>query len=130
MSEAAVFSVDNGADTPVSITFEPEIVSGGNATFRNKTIGISNLMPRMKSVTSLANANRPTNRVTFQVSLPVSKTVDGVLVLDYILRADCQFVLPERSTPDDRKNLLAFVRNGLDEDPIKGTIVDVSPIWG
>jgi len=123
-------TVNNGADTPVSITFEPEIVAGGNATFRDKSTGISNLMPRMKSATSLANANRPTNRVTFQVSLPVSKTVDGVLQLDYILRADCQFVLPERATTADRKNLLAFVRNGLDEDPVKGTIVDVSPIWG
>jgi len=123
-------TVDNGADTPVSVTFEPELVSGGNATFRDKTAGVSNLMPRMKSVTSLATASRPTNRVTFQVSLPVSKTVDGVLQLDYILRADCQFVLPERATPADRKNLLAFVRNGLNEEPVKGTIVDVSPIWG
>jgi len=130
VSEAANLTVDNGADTPVSVTFEPEIVSGGNATFRDKTVGISNLMPRMKSVTSLASANRPTNRVTFQVALPVKKTVDGVDVLDYILRADCQFVLPERSTTADRKNLLAFVRNGLDEAPIKDTIIDVSPIWG
>jgi len=130
VSEAANMAVNNGADTPVSVTFKPEIVSGGNATFRDDSVGVSVLMPRMKSVTSLSTANRPTNRVTFQVALPVSKTVDGVDVVDYILRADCQFVLPDRSTTADRKNLLAFLRNGLNTEPIKGTIVDVSPIWG
>jgi len=130
MSEAANFSINDGADTPVSVTFKPELVSGGNATFRDDRTGVHTLMPRIKSVTSLSTANRPTNRTTLSVSLPVKRTVDGVDQVDYVCRAECQFVLPDRSTAADRKNLLAFVANALDTEPIKGTIVDVSPIWG
>jgi len=130
VSEAANFAVNDGADTPVSVTFKPELVSGGNATFRDDRLGISTLMPRIKSVSSLSSAQRPTNRVTLQVSLPVKKTVDGADQVDYVLRAECQFVLPERCTTADRKNLLAYVVNGLSASPLKETITDVSPIWG
>lgn len=130
MSEAADIAINDGADTPVSVTFEPEIVSGGNATFRDSRLGISTLMPRMKSTTSLATANRPTNRVSFAVALPVKKTVDGADVVDYVLRFEGQFVLPERCTIADRKHLLAYTVNGLNSALIKSTIVDVKPIWG
>lgn len=130
MSEAADIAINDGADTPVSVTFEPELVSGGNATFRDGRLGISTLMPRMKSATSLASATRPTNRVTFSVALPVKKTVDGADVVDYVLRGECQFVLPERCTPIDRKHLHAYIVNGLNSGLIKSTIVDVKPIWG
>lgn len=130
MSEAANTAINDGADTPVSVTFKPELVSGGNATFRDDRLGVSTLMPRIRSISSLATAQRPTNRVTYSVSLPVKKTVDGTDVVDYVLRAECQFVLPERCTTADRKNLLAYVCNGLNVEPFKATIVEVSPIWG
>jgi len=130
VSEAVNVAIDDGADTPVSVTFKPELVSGGNATFRDDRQGVSVLMPRIKISTSLSTANRPTNRVTYSVSLPVKKTVDGVDVVDYVLRAECQFVLPDRSTTASRKDLLAYVVNGLGEVPFKENIVDVSPVWG
>jgi hypothetical protein len=130
VSEAANTAINDGADTPVSVTFKPELVSGGNATFRDDRLGVSTLMPRIRSISSLATAQRPTNRVTYSVSLPVKKTVDGTDVVDYVLRAECQFVLPERCTTADRKNLLAYVCNGLNVEPFKATIVEVSPIWG
>jgi len=130
VSEAANIAINDGADTPVSVTFKPELVSGGNATFRDDRTGISTLMPRIRSVTSLATAQRPTNRVTMSVAMPVMKVVDGTDQVDYVLRAECQFVLPERCTLADRKNLLAYLVNGLNAEPIKGTVIDVSPIWG
>jgi hypothetical protein len=68
--------------------------------------------------------------VTHRVSLPVTKTVDGQDVLDFILRAEATFVLPERATTQNRKDLLAYFVNSLNEDLIKATVVDVSPIWG
>jgi len=130
MSEAVNVVINDGAATPVAVTFKPELVSGGNATFRDDRTGVSTQMPRISSRTSLSTAARPTNRVTYTVSLPVTKVVDGVSVVDYTLRADCQFVLPDRSTRVDRENLFAFVLNGMAAEPFKGTVVDVSPIWG
>lgn len=130
MSEAVNLTVYDGASTPVEVTFTPEMVSGGNATFRDGRLGVSNLMPRISNGTSLSSTQRPTNRVTHRVSLPVTKTVDGQDVLDFILRAEATFVLPERATTQNRKDLLAYFVNSLNEDLIKATVVDVSPIWG
>lgn len=130
MSEAVNLTVNDGASTPVEVTFTPEMVSGGNATFRDGRLGVSNLMPRISNGTSLSSTSRPTNRVTHRVSLPVTKTVDGQDVLDFILRAEATFVLPERATTQNRKDLLAYFVNSLNEDLIKATVVDVSPIWG
>jgi hypothetical protein len=130
VSEVANMAIDDGADTPVSVTFKPEFVSGGNATFRDDRTGVSTLMPRISAKTSLSSAARPTTRTTISVALPVKKTVDGVDVVDYTLRAECQFVLPDRCTVADRKHLLAFLRNGLNVSPVKDTVVDASPIWG
>jgi len=130
VSEVANFSIDDGADTPVSVTFKPETVSNGTATFRDDRLGIHNLMPRIKAGVSLSTAQRPTSRATISVALPIKKTVDGSDVVDYILRAEAQFVLPERCTLLDRKHLLAYLQHALDMAPVKDTVIDVSPIWG
>jgi len=130
VSEATNLTVNDGASTPVEVTFTPEMVSGGNATFRDGRLGVSNLMPRISNGTSLSSTSRPTNRVTHRVSLPVTKTVDGQDVLDFVLRAEATFVLPERATTQNRKDLLAYFVNSLNEDLIKATVIDVSPIWG
>jgi hypothetical protein len=130
VSEAANFAINDGADTPVSVTFKPETVSNGTATFRDDRSGVFNLMPRIKAGVSLSSAQRPTSRATISVALPVKKTVDGVDVVDYVLRAEAQFVLPERCTVQTRKNLLAYLVNSLNADPIKDTVIEASPIWG
>lgn len=130
MPAAAAITVNDGAATPVAVTFSPESVSGGSVTFRDDRSGISVLMPRITESLSLASSNRPTNRVAFKVVLPVSKTVDGVVVLDYILRAETSFVLPDRCTEQNRKDLLAFFSNALDDALVKAPILDVEPIWG
>lgn len=130
MTQAANFTVNNGAATPVAITFEPEWVSGGNAVFRDDSGGITNLMPRIKINSSLATANRPTNKSVVNVTLPVKKTVDGVDVVDHVLRADVSIVSSDRSTLDSRKDLLAILVNALSEDPIKDSILSNSPMFG
>lgn len=131
MSEAANFTVDNGADTPVSITFKPEQVSSGSAVFRDDSSGSFVLMPRLKVQTTLSNANRPTNRTNVSLSFPVKKTVDGVDVVDYVNRADFSVAFHERTPLAVRKDILAIITNAVLEDgPIKDTIIEVSPIWG
>lgn len=131
MSEVANFSVNNGADTPVSITFKPEQVSNGTAVFRDDTSGSFVLMPRIKVQTTLSNANRPTNRTSVNLTFPVKKTVDGVDVVDYVNRADFSVAFHERTPLAVRKDVLAILTNAvLNAGPIKDAIVEVSPAWG
>jgi len=131
VSEVANFSVNNGADTPVSITFKPEQVSNGSAVFRDDTSGSFVLMPRLKLGMSLSNASRPTNRSSVNLTYPVKKTVDGVDVVDYINRADFSVAFHERTPLAVRKDILAVLANALLEDgPIRDSIIEVSPPWG
>jgi len=122
-------TVNDGAATPVAVTFHPESVSGGNATFRDDRNGISALMPRIIVQFSPASANRPSNRVSFRVNYPVKKTVDGVEMLDKILRSETNFVLPDGATTQERKDLLAFHVNALSNALIKSVVEDVLPIY-
>lgn len=131
MSEVANFSVNNGADTPVSITFKPEQVQGGSAVFRDDTSGSFVLMPRLKVQTTLSNANRPTNRTSVNLTYPVKKTVDGVDVVDYVNRADFSCAFHERTPLAVRKDILAILTNALlGDNPVKDAIIEVSPPWG
>jgi len=131
VSEVANFAVNNGADTPVSITFKPEQVSSGSAVFRDDTSGSFVLMPRIKVQTTLSNQNRPTNRTSVNLTYPVKKTVDGVDVVDYVNRADFSVAFHERTPLAVRKDILAILTNAvLSDNAIKAAIVDVSPPWG
>lgn len=130
MSDAVNFTVNNGADTPVPITFKPESISGGNAVYRDDTGGVSVLMPRIKINVSLPSANRPTSRTTLNFTFPVAKTVDGVDVVDHVLRADVSFVSSDRSLRISRKHILAIVTNSLSDAFLKEVITEVSPILG
>lgn len=131
MSEVANFSVNNGADTPVSITFKPEQVSGGTAVFRDDTSGSFVLMPRLKVQTTLSNQSRPTNRTAVNLTYPVKKTVDGVDVVDYTNRADFSVAFHERTPLSVRKDMVAILTNAiLGSTPVKDAIIDVSPPFG
>lgn len=131
MSEVADFTIDDGAATPVAVTFKPELVAGGNATFRDERTGLFNLMPRLRLNSSLATAQRPTHRFTLSVSVPKAKTVDGVQLVDYVNREELQIIWSERSTEAERADALAFLGHALLEDgPIRETILKISPPWG
>lgn len=131
MSEAAEFTVDNGAATPVAITFKPETVAGGTAVFRDESEASFVLMPRLKVRTTLSNATRPTNRTEVTLTYPVKKTVDGVDVVDYTNRADFSVAFHERTPLSVRQDMIALITNAvLNDGPIKDAVVKVSPVWG
>lgn len=130
MPQVADLTVNDGASTPVEVTFRPESISGGSATFRDARTGVSVLMPRIIVQFSVATANRPSNRITYRVNYPVKKTVDGVDVLDKVLRSETTFILPDGATTQNRKDLLAFHVNALNESLLKTVVEDAEPIFG
>lgn len=129
MPSVSNLTVNDGEATPVAVTFHPESIGNGNATFRDDRQGQSILMPRIIVNLSLASANRPSNRVVYRVNYPVKRTVDGADVLDYTCRSETNFILPDRATTQDRQNLLAFHVNGLSDSQIMAVIRDVLPIY-
>jgi len=130
MPAVSDFAINDGAATPVAVTFHPESIRDGNATFRDDRAGVTALMPRIIVGLSLASPNRPSNRVVFRVNYPVKRTVDGIDTLGYTLRSETTFILPDGATAADRANLLAFHVNALSNAEVAGVVKDVLPIYG
>lgn len=129
MAQAAAIAINNGASTPVEVTFSPEKVTPEVSVFADRSLGVSLGFPRLRLAFSPATSNRATNRSSFEVSMPVVADVDGVSVVAHTLRAKVDFILPDGCTDAQRKDLYAFVVNGLAHALVKGNLRDLDPLY-
>lgn len=116
-------------DAGAAVTFAPEMVQGGTANFVDRRKGVSVLMSRVLTSFSPSDVKRPTTRVTVRVAFPCGKVVDGVEVPDFVLRAETTFILPDRSTLGQRKDLYAFLQSALTQTLISGMVKELDGIW-
>lgn len=122
-------TINDGAATPVARTFAPERVAPDLSTFVEKTAGVSSGYIRLGVKFSPATSNRPTNRVDFNMDLPVLSTVNGVSTVAMTARFRSYWVLPDNLSAADRANAWAFVANALDNAQIKAVIKDLDPLY-
>jgi hypothetical protein len=121
MSAIAAFSVDDGQATPVSHTFNPiQTVpplwkENGDATV--PVIGQNVVTVRLKD----AAGSSGINRLTIAMAVPVLETPTGGSSagytappqVAYTLRGKVEFLLPNRSTAEQRKDLRRMFTNSL-----------------
>lgn len=122
MAAIAPVVLNNGEATPVAKTFSPvNINSEGVAKWSDRSGGVAIGMPvitfSIKSPTKDSRVYRVNGKVTVPVLEQTSpSTATGIQpapTLAYNLIANVEFVLPERSTLAQRKDLLAFAKNYL-----------------
>lgn len=122
MSAIANVVINDGLSTPVAHTFAPVTIdAAGVAKWADRSTGISVGFPTlsysMKSPSGASKSYKMTAKVTLpvleQTSPSTSSGIQPAPTVAYNLIANVEMVLPERSTLQDRKNLLAFVRNYL-----------------
>lgn len=126
--------INNGASTPVAKTFSP-IQEQPIAIWKDKSIGIAVGMPTISISASIATAKRPSNKWNVRVTVPVLEVpaASGVggyeapAKVAYSLLCDVSVVAPDRSTADQRADLLAFAFNTLQSAMVKGMIKDLNP---
>ncbi len=122
MSAIANVVINDGQATPVSHTFAPVTIDAqGVAKWADRSGGISVGFPTLSYSLKNPNGNSKSYKLTAKVMLPVLEqtspsTATGIQpapTVAYNLLANIEMVLPERSTAQDRKNLLAYVKNYL-----------------
>lgn len=128
MAQAASITLADGQATPVNVTFNPESVTPALSVFADRTAGTSSGFRRLKIRNKFAGPNGA-NRAQFDVEYPVLEVVSGVSVLTRTLRAKIELILPDGCTDAERKNLYAFVRNGLANTLIQGAMRDYDPLY-
>lgn len=140
MPAFAALTLADGAATPVNHTFSPVNVRDGIAKWADRSGGIPVGYP-----TITASLKEPTNKVgsknyreTIKVVFPVLEqtspsTATGIQPAPtkaFDLIANIEFVMPERATTQNRKDILAFVKNLLANSVATAAVQDLDPVYG
>lgn len=127
---SAAISLNNGAATPVAISFTPERVSSTEATFVDRSAGYSNGYKRITFTFNPANAKRPTTRVGVTFSFPEISVVNGVATVIHTARyQNGEFIIPDTMSAASRADLRAFVANGMDQALAISMVKDLDTAW-
>lgn len=129
MPQAAAIVLADGQATPVNVTFSPERVSPDLSTFSDKSGGVAIGFKRLTLSTLFTNSKRKVNRSRLAVDLPVISVVNGVSVVAYTLRANVELILPDAATDANRKDLYAYLYNGLNHALVKPALRDLDPLY-
>jgi hypothetical protein len=113
--------INDGATTPVAHTFGPVGITGPLASYADRVGGISVGYPIITA--SLVNPSKTSRnyKARLKIVMPVLETISNSTMSGiapaptkaYDLTADITFIMPERSSLQNRKDILAFAKNLL-----------------
>lgn len=129
MAQATPLVINDGQATPVATTFNPESVTPSLSVFADRTAGIAMAFRRLKLSLSFASGKSLVNRAKYSIEIPVTQSVNGVTTVAYTLRANLDVILPDAATDAQRKDLYAFLKNGLANPLIQGMMRDLDPVF-
>lgn len=109
MTAIANIVVPDAATTPVNRTFVPQKVSGEIASWQEKSATTPQGYWDYSLSVKDPNGGGKVYRIALTLAMPVLKSYtdlsgNPVTVVDYTLRAKCEFLLPVASTLQNRKD--------------------------
>lgn len=129
MAQASTITINDGQATPVAVNFAPESVTSAVASFVDRTSGVAVGFRRIAISNKFASGASKVNRAKVSIDYPVTTTVNGIVTPAYTLRATIDVILPDASTDAERKNLFAFITNGLNHTLVRGAVRDLDPLY-
>lgn len=138
MTAIAALTLADGQATPVNHTFSPDgIDSNLVAKWSDRVGGIAIGFPVVTFSRRAPNKGSRNYKVTAKVVFPVlevtspstSTGIQPAPTKAYDLLASVDFVLPERSTQAQRKDLLAFLKNYLASAVITSAVNDFEAVY-
>lgn len=128
MGQAVNVVLNDGAGTPVAVTFTPIKASPDLSMFKDRRLAKLAYWPEITVSTSLPTTKRDTTRSEVRVAIPVVDAISG-LVTDTI-RGSVVFTIPQVAAASDVNNAYAFMANSLSNALIKAALRDIDPIIG
>lgn len=113
--------INDGATTPVAHTFGPVGTKDGVSSYADRSGGIAVGYPTITVSLIQPSKTSKLYKARIKVVMPVletisNSTVSGILpapTKGYDMSADVTFILPERSSLQNRKDILAYCKNLL-----------------
>jgi len=131
MGAVSTIAINDGATTPVERSFVPTRESPEGFVYLDKSSGVVVTYNKLVVATKLPNASS-TGEKNFRVKLQVHTPIGEVLPanpsltrLAYTLRFSGEYVLPERSSEQERKHIAALVANAANHAMIKGLVTSL-----
>lgn len=130
--------INDGATTPVAHTFAPRTIDAKGVAFHDDRAGGVSIGYPTISISSVApTATSKMYKVRAKVTLPVLENVTGSTssgftpapTLAYTLTANLEFITPARCSQQNRKDLLAFVKNLLSHATMTSVVADNDAIY-
>lgn len=138
MSAIAPLTIADGKATPVTHTFSPvNIDQQGVARFADRSGGVAIGYPVISQSLRAPVKGSRNYRLTAKVVVPVLEqtspsTATGIQPAPtkaYDLAFNCEFILPERSSAADRKDILAYAKNYLANAVMTNAVIDFESIY-
>lgn len=133
MAQIANLVLADGQATPVSKTFTARRADTSLAVWKDQTAGIAIGFPTVSlSVRETASAFRVETRVTKPVLEVISGSDAGYTPspkVAYTVLGKQEFVLPNRCTLQDRKDIQAFCKNLLADTVANNAIQNLEAPW-
>jgi hypothetical protein len=126
----SALTINDGAATPVAHTFTPQSVDGGKALFFDKVTGIPAGYSRLDHEVRLAKSATGAHSVIVGFLIPIMALVNGVQTRVRVSSAQVRLNFAQDSTDQERKDLVAYVINGLSNATIKPTLYNTEPFFG
>lgn len=128
--------INDGAATPVAHTFGPAFNDGVLSKWNDRSGGVVAGFAELSLGAKLPQNGSQVQRYTAKVSVPILEqtspsTATGIQpapTVGYTMLATVDIVLPVRATQQNRKDLLAFLKNYLATTVITSAVVDLEPV--
>lgn len=129
MPAIATLAINDGQTTPVSHNFDPVTTDGAEAKFADRSPTISSGFRTISHEVAGPSGSRTVTKLTSGFMIPTVATVNGV---DTVIRySSAQVILniaPD-STLQERKDLLAYVKNFLGLASVATSVQNLEPFY-
>lgn len=120
--------LNDGKETPVAHTFKTKSNDNRTTVWEDRVAGVPIGYPRMVLTTQDTDIIR---KVAINFSIPTLEAVSGANAsgftppqkVAYVHRCELVFKLPQRGTEQERKDILAYVKNFLSSAAVAADVV-------
>lgn len=131
MSVRANITLTDAATTPVNRVYNPTEFGSGLFTWRDRTQAITAGQNRLTLVQRAANKQAKSNKISWKLECPVLEQTAayGPYSLAYTNIGSVELVFHDRASQQERKDLLAQLRDLCNEAIVTSQVTDLDFIW-
>lgn len=131
MPQFASFSINDGATTPVSVSYSLTNMKNGEVFLADRRLATTAFHPKITLGFNPPSKQRPkSTKIMRDFELPHVRALSGVDAVAGTSRASVVFYIDENATAQEIKHLEAMVQNSGTNAMVQNSLRNVEPIYG